>query len=117
MFQWEVDFINSTRQCLLVTVVVSTVFFIFGTAQARTSLNSVLNPYLARYELPAIAAVVVNSGKVIAAGAVGTRKAGIKIPVTINDRFHLGSDTKAMTALLAAMLVDNSLSPILRNSP
>ena len=28
------------------------------------------------------------------------------IPVTLNDRFHLGSDTKAMTALLAAMLVE-----------
>jgi CubicO group peptidase (beta-lactamase class C family) len=26
--------------------------------------------------------------------------------VTVNDRFHLGSDTKAMTALLAAMLVE-----------
>jgi CubicO group peptidase (beta-lactamase class C family) len=36
---------------------------------------------------------------------VGTRRAGADIPVTINDRFHLGSDTKAMTALLAAMLV------------
>ncbi len=97
---------NSTRRCLVVTFVVSTVFFIFGTAQARTSLNSMLNPYLARYDLPAIAAAVVKGGEVIAAGAVGTRKAGIKIPVTINDRFHLGSDTKAMTALLAAMLVE-----------
>ena len=26
--------------------------------------------------------------------------------MTVNDRFHLGSDTKAMTALLAAMLVE-----------
>ncbi len=37
---------------------------------------------------------------------MGTRRAGLNIPVTINDRFHLGSDTKAMTALLAAMLVE-----------
>lgn len=65
-----------------------------------------LNPYLARYDLPAIAAAVVKDGRVISAGAVGTRRAGAKIPVTINDRFHLGSDTKAMTALLAAMLVE-----------
>ncbi len=28
------------------------------------------------------------------------------MPVTVNDRFHLGSDTKAMTALLAPMLVE-----------
>jgi len=81
-------------------------FFISGTAKAQTSLDSMLNPYLARYDLPAIAAAVVKDGKVISAGAVGTRRVGVKIPVTIHDRFHLGSDTKAMTALLAAMLVE-----------
>jgi len=29
------------------------------------------------------------------------------IPVTIDDRFHIGSDTKAMTSLIAAMLVES----------
>jgi CubicO group peptidase (beta-lactamase class C family) len=96
----------STRQYLLATFVVSTVFFIFGVAQAQTSLDSLLRPYLTQYELPAIAAAVVKDGKIISAGAIGTRRAGANIPVTINDRFHLGSDTKAMTALLAAMLVE-----------
>ncbi len=75
-------------------------------ATAQTSLNDLLTPYLARYNLPALAAAVVQDGKIIAAGAVGTRRAGTDIPVTIKDRFHLGSDTKAMTALLAAMLVE-----------
>jgi len=37
---------------------------------------------------------------------VGTRRADTVIPVTIDDRFHIGSDTKAMTSLLAAMLVE-----------
>ncbi|MCX5850074.1 MAG: serine hydrolase [Deltaproteobacteria bacterium] len=97
---------NSTRRCLLAAFFVSTVFFICGTAQAQTSLNSLLKPYLTQYDLPAIAAAVVKDGKIISAGAVGTRRAGVNIPVTINDRFHLGSDTKAMTALLAAMLVE-----------
>jgi CubicO group peptidase (beta-lactamase class C family) len=63
---------------------------------------------LKRYDLPALAAAVVRDGTVIAAGAVGTRRVGSSIPVTINDRFHLGSDTKAMTALLAAMLVEEN---------
>jgi CubicO group peptidase (beta-lactamase class C family) len=97
---------NGIRRFLLVSWVASTVFFIFETAQAQTSLDSTLTPYLTRYGLPAIAAAAVQDGKVIAAGAVGTRRAGSKIPVTIHDRFHLGSDTKAMTALLAAMLVE-----------
>ncbi|HMF12325.1 MAG TPA: serine hydrolase domain-containing protein, partial [Gemmataceae bacterium] len=75
-------------------------------ASAQTSLDAVLEPSRARYELPALAAAVVVDGKVVAVGAVGTRKAGAKIPVTVDDRFHVGSDTKAMTALLAAMLVE-----------
>jgi CubicO group peptidase (beta-lactamase class C family) len=48
----------------------------------------------------------VKDGKIIAAGAVGVRVYGTDLGVTINDRFHLGSDTKAMTATLAGMLVD-----------
>ncbi|MGA7578473.1 MAG: serine hydrolase domain-containing protein [Desulfobaccales bacterium] len=77
-------------------------------ADAQTSLDGILTPYLARYDLPALAVAVVQDGKIIACGAVGTRRAGAAIPVTINDRFHLGSDTKAMTALLAAMLVEEN---------
>jgi len=38
--------------------------------------------------------------------AIGTRKWGTDSPVTINDQWHLGSDTKAMTATLAAILVE-----------
>jgi CubicO group peptidase (beta-lactamase class C family) len=34
------------------------------------------------------------------------RRWGTATPVTRNDRFHIGSDTKAMTGLLAAMLVE-----------
>jgi CubicO group peptidase (beta-lactamase class C family) len=75
-------------------------------AVAQTSLDESLRPYLAKYDLPAVAAAVVRDGKVVALGAVGTRKAGAEIPVTREDRWHLGSNGKAMTALLAATLVD-----------
>ena len=47
-----------------------------------------------------------GTATIVAAGAVGTRRVGTNIPVGIDDRFHIGSDTKAMTALLAAMLVE-----------
>jgi len=75
-------------------------------SSAQTSLDETLKPYLDKYGLPALAAAVVQDGAVIAAGAVGTRRFGESIPVTVNDRFHLGSDTKAMTALIAAMLIE-----------
>jgi CubicO group peptidase (beta-lactamase class C family) len=86
----------------------TTAILVCGAARgaAPASLDATLKPYLSRYDLPALAAAVVRDGEVVAAGAVGTRRAGSDIPVTIDDRFHLGSDTKAMTALLAAMLVE-----------
>jgi CubicO group peptidase (beta-lactamase class C family) len=70
------------------------------------SIDAMLRPLLAQHGLPALAAAVVQSGRIVAAGAVGTRRAGTDIPVTINDRFHIGSDTKAMTSLLAGMMVE-----------
>ena len=73
---------------------------------APANLDETLRPYLARFGLPAIAAAVVQDGRIVAIGAVGTRRAGTEIPVTPDDRFHIGSDTKAMTALLAGMLVE-----------
>ena len=74
--------------------------------RAFQPLGTTLTPYLARHGLPALAAAVVQDGRVVAAGAVGTRRAGMEIPVEIDDRFHIGSNTKAMTALIAATLVE-----------
>ena len=70
------------------------------------SLDTTLQPYLTQYDLPALAAAVVRNGIVIATGAVGTRRAGTDTPVAVSDRFHIGSDTKAITALLAAIFVE-----------
>ena len=75
-------------------------------AQEPVSLVGTLAPYLDKYKLPALAAAVVNNGDIIASGAVGLRRIDSDIPVSINDRFHIGSDTKAMTVLLAAMLIE-----------
>ncbi len=74
-------------------------------AQTR-SLDAELEPVRAKHGLPALAAAVVKDGMIVAAGAVGVRVHGTDIKVRLDDRFHLGSDTKAMTATLAAMLVE-----------
>jgi CubicO group peptidase (beta-lactamase class C family) len=79
----------------------------FATADTPPApLDATLEPYLAQYRLPALAAAVVKDGNIVAAGAVGTRRLGTDNPVGLDDRFHIGSDAKAMTALLAAMLVE-----------
>src|SRR2546421_8863271 len=44
--------------------------------------------------------------RIIAQGAAGVRKRGTGQRITFDDRFHLGSCTKAMTATLVAMLVE-----------
>ena len=72
------------------------------------SLDDMLTPYLSRYQLPALAAAVFREGRVVARAAVGVRRAGTDTPVTINDAFHVGSDTKAMTSLLAGMMVEEN---------
>ncbi len=97
--------VNKLFLCCVVHIAV-VLFANMVSANTQTSLDNLLTPYLSRYELPALAAAVVQDGKIVAAGAVGTRKAGVTIPVTINDRFYLGSDTKAITSLLVAMFVD-----------
>ena len=97
---------NSIQRFLFAAVIALTFSSASAPARAQNPLDSVISPYLSRYDLPAIAAAVVKNGEVISAGAVGVRRVGLQIPVTVNDRFHLGSDTKAMTALLAAMMVE-----------
>ena len=69
-------------------------------------LAAVLEPIRAKHGLPALAAAVLKDGKVAALGAVGKRQAGGDEPVTVDDRWHLGSLTKAMTATLIARLVE-----------
>ena len=54
------------------------------------SLDAMLRPYLAQHNLPALAAAAVVNGQIVAAGAVGTRRAGNDIPVTLDDKFHIG---------------------------
>lgn len=70
------------------------------------SLDQTLEPYLKDFGLPALGAAVFREGAVISSGVVGTRRAGEDIPVRIDDCFHLGSDSKAFTSLMAAIFVE-----------
>ena len=91
---------------LAVLATLATLALVPVRARGQESLDELLTPWLAKGGLPAVAAAAVRGGEVVAAGAVGTRRAGFAIPVTRDDRFHLGSDTKAMTALLVGMFVE-----------
>jgi CubicO group peptidase (beta-lactamase class C family) len=53
-----------------------------------------------------VAGAIVTKNSLLAVGAAGTRVYGYNVPVTLNDKFHIGSDTKMMTATLVGMLLD-----------
>lgn len=58
---------------------------------------------------PALGAIVVNTEGVLAHGAAGLRAKGDLTKVTLDDRWHVGSCTKSMTATLCARLVERGV--------
>jgi CubicO group peptidase (beta-lactamase class C family) len=75
-------------------------------AAAPQDISPTLTPILEKHQIPGMVAAVVNTDGTVMLGAAGVRKAGAPDKVTTKDRFHLGSCTKAMTATLCAMLVE-----------
>jgi len=71
-------------------------------AQLRVLLDSVRQ----KYDLPALGAAVFTKDSVLGLAVVGVRRIGNSTPASARDVFHIGSDTKAMTAGLLGLLVD-----------
>jgi CubicO group peptidase (beta-lactamase class C family) len=72
-------------------------------------LAPLLTPIFEDHVLPALAAAVFDREGMTALGAVGVRSFGGDAAVSPGDRWHLGSCTKAMTATLAARLIEKEL--------
>ena len=99
--------------CVLLVLFMFPVLRSFAQSIQKTDLSSLdlgvasaLNAIRVRTNLPALAGAIVTSDGVLADGVVGVRKDGSDIAATIQDDWHLGSDTKAMTATLIGMLID-----------
>ncbi|MGA2247114.1 MAG: serine hydrolase domain-containing protein [Verrucomicrobiota bacterium] len=71
-----------------------------------TNVTELLKPIRQKFNVPAMAAAVLTSDGLKFVGAVGVRKRGTEIPVTLDDLWHLGSDGKIMTSTLVARLVE-----------
>jgi CubicO group peptidase (beta-lactamase class C family) len=79
------------------------------TAQAAgppKDVSALLAPVIEKHKIPGIAAAVVRKGETAALGVAGVRTRGKPDKIATADCFHIGSDTKAMTAMLCAILVD-----------
>jgi CubicO group peptidase (beta-lactamase class C family) len=79
---------------------------LLSTARAApVDVSADLAAFTQEGKIPALAAAAVLDGKIVAAGVTGQRKFGDPTPAALDDRFHIGSCTKSMTATLAALLV------------
>ncbi|MBN2445150.1 MAG: beta-lactamase family protein, partial [Phycisphaerae bacterium] len=59
--------------------------------------------------LPAVAAAVIRHDDIAAIGVAGVRRSGGAEPAELDDRWHLGSCTKAMTATMIGALVEQGV--------
>lgn len=57
------------------------------------------------YKIPQLAFAVVSADSIYALNVSGVKKINTNSKADINDRFHIGSNTKAITAFIAALLV------------
>lgn len=69
-------------------------------------VDELIAPLVAQFEVPALGGAVIELERgLVALGVSGVRERGNDTPVSVDDRWHLGSCTKAMTATVAARLV------------
>lgn len=76
------------------------------TSNGVEDLSAAVEKRLKETDVPAAAVAVIAGGELRAAGVAGVRKRGHEANATIDDKFHIGSCTKAMTATLVGKLVE-----------
>ncbi|MBP6013648.1 MAG: beta-lactamase family protein [Alphaproteobacteria bacterium] len=97
----------------LTALALALAIFASPSAHADAALQVFLEQTLAaarqKDQLPAAAALVQINGKIEAEAVVGVRALGQPELATTNDRWHIGSDTKAFTSTLIARLVEQNV--------
>lgn len=78
-----------------------------GYSNFASVVKTELEKSRAKFNLPGATCAVVVDDKIVCAAATGIRRVGRTTPVTLNDLFHLGSNTKSMTATLLGRYVDS----------
>jgi len=73
---------------------------------SETNSTASIEAIRKKYNLPALALVVLQDSQIRDRVATGVRKFGDPTPVTTNDVWHIGSCTKSMTATLAARMIE-----------
>lgn len=65
-----------------------------------------LEPIRVKHSFPALGGAILTRQGLEAVGVTGVRKAGTNVAARVDDAWHLGSDTKAMTAVVIGKIVE-----------
>ncbi len=79
------------------------------TGTSSEAFKQCLREYREEYGIPGIAAVVLTRESILDIGVDGLRKLGVPDSIQLADKFHIGSNTKAMTGFVAARFVEKGL--------
>ena len=94
----------------ILTIGIAAVLYAFAssaqTGKTDANVSEMLETIRSKHKLPSLAVALVVDGRIVATDAVGVRRHGVAANVTAQDKFHIGSVTKSMTATVAAMLVE-----------
>ena len=74
---------------------------------SKTELEKILADICRKQQVPSLTIAVVRSDEIVTMECSGVRKSGTDDAIELSDRHPLGSNTKSMTATLAAKVVES----------
>lgn len=95
----------SRRRFLVAVAALPTIRFA-GAAETKPEWGEKLEAIRLQYKLPALGGAIVTGAGLQSVAVTGLRKVGSDVVATVDDLWHLGSNTKAMTSTLAAVAVE-----------
>ncbi len=107
--------ITRTRLCIVVALFLLVLLWWAGQTSLRSKpqsrqdvrdLSLLLETERKRQELPAVSVLAIDGDKIVAQGVAGLRKLGRPERAHLDDRWHLGSCTKSITATMIGVLVE-----------
>ncbi len=102
-------------RCLVLGVLLLSCIGVFSQTDGKDAaitpkeLSALLEKARTKHDVPGLAAGIVRVGEKPRVAAGGVRKRGTTARVTIDDQWHLGSNSKPITAFLIALLIDLGL--------
>jgi len=91
------------------TVLLAICFGLFGSPVLAGELDAILTKALVGKKAPAAGLLIIQDYAVVAQAVNGARSLSDPTPVSLTDVWHIGSDSKAMTAAMIARLVDRGV--------